>query len=86
MTGGGYSLTGGFWAIYTVQTPCALLLTITCAGNQVIVSWLLSVTGWTLQTNDNLTTGIWGNYTGTIINNHVTNSPPNGSVFFRLKQ
>jgi hypothetical protein len=29
MTGGNYSLTGGFWALYAVQTPGAPLLTIT---------------------------------------------------------
>ena len=30
--------------------------------------------------------GNWGNYTGTIINNTITNSPPAGNLFFRLKQ
>jgi hypothetical protein len=44
------------------------------------------VTGWTLQTNANLATPAWGNYLGTIVNNNVTNSPPRGNVFFRLKQ
>jgi hypothetical protein len=29
MTGGNYSLTGGFWALYALQTPGAPLLTIT---------------------------------------------------------
>jgi hypothetical protein len=86
MTGGGYSLTGGFWALYAVQTPGAPLLTITYAGNQAIVSWPSSVTGWTLQTNNNLATGTWGNYTGPISNNRVTNSTPAGNLFFRLKQ
>jgi hypothetical protein len=42
--------------------------------------------GWTLQTNVNLATGSWGNYTGTVVNNSVTNSPPVGNLFFRLKQ
>ena len=86
MTGGNYSLTGGFWVPYAVQTPGAPLLTITYADSQAIVSWPSSVTGWTLQTNINLTTGNWGNYTGTIINNTITNSPPAGNLFFRLKQ
>ena len=86
MTGGNYSLTGGFWVLYAVQTPGAPLLTITYADSQAIVSWPSSVTGWTLQTNINLTTGNWGNYTGTIINNTITNSPPAGNLFFRLKQ
>jgi hypothetical protein len=86
MTGGNYSLTGGFWALYAVQTPGAPLLTITYAGNHAIVSWSPSVTGWTLQTNSNLVTGTWGNWLGTVINNRVTNAPPTGNLFFRLKQ
>lgn len=87
MTGGNYSLTGGFWAIYAVQTPGAPLLTITYSNNQAIVSWPASETGWTLQTNTSLVApGNWGNYLGTIVNNTVTNTPPRGNLFFRLKQ
>ena len=86
MTGGNYSVTGGFWSLYAVQTPGAPLLTITRAGNQAIVSWSPSVTGWTLQTNANLATPTWGNYLGPVVNNSVTNSPPKGNLFFRLKQ
>ena len=86
MIGGNYSLTGGFWALYAVQMPGAPLLTITYVGNQAIISWDPSVTGWTLQTNNNLSTGAWGNYPGAIVNNSVTNAPPTGNVFFRLTQ
>ena len=85
MSGGGYSVTGGFWSlINVVQTPGAPLLTITYAGNQAIISWPVSVTGYTLQTNNNLTTGNWGNYAGSVVNNSATNAPPKGNVFFRL--
>jgi hypothetical protein len=86
MSGGGFALTGGFWALYALQTPGAPLLTITRLGNTAIVSWSPSVTGWTLQTNNNLATGTWGNYAGSVINNTVTNSPPTGNLFFRLNQ
>ena len=86
MTGGNYSLTGGFWALYAVQTPGAPLLSISFVGNQAVVSWDSSITGWTLQTNDNLTTPTWGNFLGNVVNNSVTNSPSKGNVFFRLKQ
>jgi hypothetical protein len=87
MSGGNYSVTGGFWSlIQVVQTPGAPTLIITHVGNQAIVSWDPSATGWTLQTNNNLSTGIWGNYLGTVVNNSTTNSPPTGNVFFRLKQ
>ena len=85
MTGGNYSLTGGFWSLISVvQTTGAPALTITYSGNQAVVSWPSSVTGWTLQTNGNLATGIWGNYLGTVSNNSVTNAPPKGTLFFRL--
>ncbi|HZM06082.1 MAG TPA: choice-of-anchor tandem repeat GloVer-containing protein [Candidatus Saccharimonadales bacterium] len=59
-------------------------LAIESSGNAVVISWPLSVTGWILQTNNNLVTGSWGNYAGAITNNSLTNSPPKGSLFFRL--
>ena len=86
MTGGNYSLTGGFWAIYAVQTSGAPLLTITHIGNKAIVSWDPTISGWTLQTNVNLVTATWGNYQGTVVNNSVTNVPPPNNLFYRLKQ
>jgi hypothetical protein len=86
MTGGVYSVTGGYWAMFAVQTPGAPSLTITYAGNQAIVSWPPSVTGWTLQTNANLATPTWGNYLGQVVNNSVTNAPPKGNLFFRLNR
>ena len=87
MSGGNYTLQGGFWGIIAaIQTPGAPLLSISYAGNQAIVSWPPAVTGWTLQTNNNLATGTWGDYAGAVSNNRVTNSPPTGNLFFRLKQ
>ena len=85
MTGGSYSLTGGFWSLYAVQSAGAPLLTIICSGNQAIISWDASVNGWTLQTNNSLATGTWGNFAGVVTNNRVTNAPPKGNLFFRLK-
>ena len=62
MTGGNYSMTGGFWAlIAAVQTPGAPTLTITYSGNQAVISWPASVTGFTLQTNTTLASGTWRN-------------------------
>jgi hypothetical protein len=86
LTNGGYSVTGGFWAIYAVQTEGAPLLTIVYTNNAAVVSWPLSATGWTLQTNGNVATTNWVNYGGTVVNNTVTNSPPTGTLFFRLTQ
>jgi len=86
LSGGPYSVTGGFWSLYAVQTAGAPLLTITYFGNQAVVWWSPAVTGWTLQTNATLATPAWGNYAGPIVNNSVTNAPPRGNLFFRLKQ
>ena len=87
MTDGYYSLTGGFWAIYAVQTVGAPVLNITKTGNKAVVWWDPSVSGWTLQTNVNLTTpATWGNYLGAVVNNSATNAPPPNDLFFRLKQ
>jgi hypothetical protein len=85
MTGGNYTLTGGFWSlIAVVQTPGTPLLIITYANNHVVVSWPPTATGWTLQTNNNLATGTWGNYTSNSVNNSVTNLPSAENLFFRL--
>jgi uncharacterized repeat protein (TIGR01451 family) len=58
-------------------------LAITHTNNEVVVSWSPQV-GWTLQTNNNLSSGTWGDYEGNYGNNSVTNSSTNGNLFFRL--
>ena len=54
------------------------------------VSWPAGATGFVLQTNSDLTTTNWGDYTGTVDSNGGTNSvtfkSTTGSLFFRLKQ
>jgi uncharacterized repeat protein (TIGR01451 family) len=69
--------------ILSVQAG-GILLKINHTNNNAIVSWSPLVYGWTLQTNNDLTNGTWGNYTGTITNNSETNAPLTGNVFFRL--
>ena len=92
MSGGNYSVTGGFWSlIQVVQTPGAPLLTVTHSGNQVIVSWPSPSTGFVLQQNANLAnTNGWSTYGGTVNDDGTTKSvsltPPTGNLFFRLKQ
>jgi len=92
MSGGNYSVDGGFWSFAAVvQTPGAPLLSIrVTAPNTVVVSWPSPSTGFLLQTNNNLVTGNWNNYDGTVGDNgtvkSVTNSPPAGNLFFRLKK
>ena len=88
MTGGNYSLTGGFWSLISVvQTPGAPTLKITHAGNNVTVSWVYPSTGWTLQQNPSLTGGSWTVSPGVTndgVNNSLTLTSPPGNLFFRL--
>ena len=84
MTGGNYSVTGGFWSLIAVQTPGAPLLSIAASGSQVIVSWSSASSGFTLQTNSTLTPATWGSYRGSVTNNSAVISPPKGNLFFRL--
>jgi hypothetical protein len=89
LTGGGYSVTGGFWPpVSVVQTPGLPNLTISIVGpNSVVVSW--PKTGsYTLQQNSNLAGGSWSTsgYTISTANgtNSITITPPTGKLFFRL--
>ena len=93
MTGGNYSLTGGFWSVITVvQTPGAPLLTISFNSQlpTVTVSWPSSATNYVLQQNSDLTTANWTPVGLPVSTNgatmSVTISPPAGNLFFRLKQ
>jgi hypothetical protein len=88
MSGGNYSLTGGFWSILAVQAPGAPNLVIQyISPNAVKVSWP-NAAGYTLRQNDELTTSNWpasaypvATASGT---NSITISSPVGNLFFRL--
>ncbi len=88
MTGGNYSLTGGFWALISVvQTPGAPTLYISYSGSTVTVFWQ-NVSGWSLQQNSNLATpagwsvnSSWATSNGT---NSLSLTSPTGNLFFRL--
>jgi len=90
MTGGGtYSVTGGFWAIYAVQTAGAPLLTVTATTtNTVLISWPYPSPGFTLQGNSSLGNNNWMNVTNipTVVSGQkwVIISPPVGNQFYRL--
>jgi len=90
MTGGNYTLDGGFWGIFAaVQTPGAPLLTIRPAFPNVIVSWPVASSNFTLQENSNLTATNWATFSYTIVTNSGSNTvtvPVSGNTFFRLKQ
>ena len=89
MTGGNFSLTGGFWALYAVQTPGAPVLSIELTNNAVMVYWPSTSTGWTLQENTNsISSGAWVDHpfpqdNGTI--KFIVVNPPTGNRFYRLK-
>ena len=90
MTGGNFSLTGGFWSLYAVQTPGAPLLSITRSGNSVIVSWPMPSTGFLLEETPNLNPPSWTTNNvapsdnGTIKAVTVPTGP--GNRFYRLKR
>jgi len=91
MTGGNYSLTGGFWStIAVMQTPGLPTLAITIVRpSTVVVSW--STNGsFTLQQNSSLAAATWTSRSYLITISGCTNSstvsPPSGNLFFRLKQ
>ena len=91
MSGGPYSLTGGFWSLIAVQTPGGPLLTIKFTNPAMAkISWPSPATGFVLQQNLNLSTTNWSNFSGTTnddgTNKSVTITPPTGTLYFRLKQ
>jgi len=90
MSGGNYSLTGGFWALISVvQMPGAPTLYISHSGNTVTVYWQ-DVAGWSLEQNNNLTMPAnWttsGGVTSSGGTNSLTLTNPPGNLFFRLHQ
>lgn len=90
MTGGNYSLTGGFWAFLSViQTPGAPTLYISHSGNTVTVYWQ-DLPGWNLEQNNSLTTPTgWSTntaWTTTGGTNYLNITPPTGNLFYRLIQ
>ena len=91
MSGGNYSLTGGFWALISVvQTPGAPTLYISHSGNTVTVYWQ-DVAGWNLVQSGNLATPIasWpasGGITTTNGTNYLTLPNPSGNRFYRLSK
>ena len=92
MTGGSYSMTGGFWSlINVVQIPGVPNLLIVANGpNSVKILWPDPATNtYSLQQNNNLATpGGWSTSGYSISTSNGTNSititPPASNLFFRL--
>ena len=88
LTGGNYSLTGGFWALISVvQTAGAPTLYLRQSGDTITVFWQ-AVPGWNLQQNDNLALPAgWSASSGVIPSNgtnYLNLTQPTGNLFFRL--
>jgi hypothetical protein len=89
MSGGNYSVTGGFWSLISVlQTPGAPALIVTHSASSVIISWPSSSAGFVLQQNPDLSTANWTTSGFTIsddgTNKSITIASPAGNLFFRL--
>jgi hypothetical protein len=90
MTGGNFSLTGGFWSLYAVQTPGAPLLSIAkTTTNTLAVFWPSPSTGYVLQQNTNNVASVnWSNVVTAPIDDGVTKTvivnPSTGNRFYRL--
>lgn len=91
MSGGNYSLTGGFWSLISlVQTPGAPILDITYSGGNATLSWQLPASGYLLENNPVCNPTGWSTISQSsyVTNGNtvsVTLTPPlNGMKYFRL--
>ena len=86
MTGGNYSLTGGFWSLYAMQTPGAPTLQITnAAPGFATIWWTPSTPGFVLQETLSLSPTNWVlSATGT--NNPATVPATAPARFYRLSK
>ena len=92
LTGGNYSLTGGFWSLISVVQTAGMpkLLIVPNGPNSVKLLWPDPNTNkYTLQQNASLATTNWITSSYPMTNgfgtNFVTLTPPTGNWFFRLK-
>lgn len=91
MSGGNYTLDGGFWGIFAaVQTPGSPLLRVFLTStNTVVIAWPAPSTGFALEQNSALGTGVWTAVTNPVntagSEKQVIVSRPMGNRFYRLK-
>jgi hypothetical protein len=89
MSGGAYSITGGFWSmIAAVQTAGAPLLNIVRSGSQAIISWTAPATGFVLEQSSTLMSGSWSVSSAILTTNggiiSATVPATGGYQYFRL--
>ena len=91
MTGGNFSLTGGFWALSAVQTPGAPVLSIQLTTtNTAMVYWPSPSARYNLQVNTKLATTNWLTPAESVTDNgtikYIIVNPPSGNRFYRLME
>jgi hypothetical protein len=90
MSGGAYSLIGGFWGILSTTASAEVPhLTVALTGDDaVVISWPSPSTGFVLQQAANLSAPGWAPISQTPTDNGTIKSiivkPPLGNVFYRL--
>lgn len=89
MTGGNYSVIGGFWSLLAIQSPGAPMLKIfLTATNTAVITWPSPSLGWTLQQNTDLATPNWAAPSESVNdggeNKFIIVNPPAGNRFYRL--
>lgn len=91
LTGGNFKLEGGFWSSVTVQqTPGAPILKIKLiGGGMAVLSWPVSVTGFTLEETTAVASGAWSAVPDPVVDTateHTVTVPAAGVIkCYRLK-
>lgn len=89
LTGGGFSLAGGFWSLVAVQMPDAPLLSVERLGTAVRVFWPLPATGFVLE-QSSTAAGEWSQVALPYVTNStdisISAPAPAGNRFYRLRK
>jgi hypothetical protein len=91
MSGGNYSITGGFWTLFAVPIPGAPLLKIFLTStNTAVIIWPSPSSGWNLQQNTDLSAANWVAPSETVnddgANKFIIVVPPADNRFYRLSK
>lgn len=91
MIGGDYSLTGGYWSLFAVQSAGAPTLFITRSGNNAVVYWPANAAGFALEHKTSLAVqNGWTSVSQAPVTiggfQYVTNTFAPGNNFYRLRQ
>jgi hypothetical protein len=89
--GGVFALEGGFWhGITLAHLPDGPVLKMKLVGPRAVISWPVSVTGYTLQETTNLISGAWTpaqGFAADTATEHTLTTPAAGVIkAFRLKK